>query len=121
MWGEVIPSTNHIQNTSKCANLLSRFMDLNKFRINGTRNFDRTILSNGFKINECDKCVYMKSTQSDFVIACIYVDDMLITGSNIGTIIATSKMFMKHFDMKDMGIADVILGIKIIRTLKGLI
>ena len=31
----------------------------------------------------------------------------------------TKKMLNKHFDMKDMGIADVILGMKITKTSEG--
>ncbi|KAK4407669.1 Retrovirus-related Pol polyprotein from transposon TNT 1-94 [Sesamum angolense] len=82
--------------------------------------FDRTMLSNGFKINECDKCVYVKSTQHSFIIVCLYVDDMLIMGSNRDIILTTKKMLTKYFDMKDMGLADVILGIKISKTTNGL-
>src|SRR5688572_29625408 len=40
--------------------------------------FDQTMLSNGFKINECDKYVYIKDTPNKVVIVCLYVDDMLI-------------------------------------------
>ncbi|KAK4401030.1 Retrovirus-related Pol polyprotein from transposon TNT 1-94 [Sesamum angolense] len=82
--------------------------------------FDRTMLSNGFKINECDKCVYVKITQHSFIIVCLYVDDMLIMESNRDIILTTKKMLTKHFDMKDMGLADVILGIKISKTSDGL-
>ena len=32
--------------------------------------FDKTMLSNGFKINECDKCVYNKSTPTTYVLVC---------------------------------------------------
>ncbi|KAL0431973.1 UNVERIFIED_CONTAM: Retrovirus-related Pol polyprotein from transposon TNT 1-94 [Sesamum radiatum] len=82
--------------------------------------FDRTMLSNGFKINECDKCVYVKSSHNSFIIVCLYVDDMLIMGSNRDVILTTKRMLTKHFDMKDMGLADVILGIKISKTSDGL-
>ena len=33
--------------------------------------FDNVILSNGFKINECDKCVYVKDTNRCNVILCL--------------------------------------------------
>ncbi|GJT47458.1 retrovirus-related pol polyprotein from transposon TNT 1-94 [Tanacetum coccineum] len=71
------------------------------------------MLENGFKINECDKCVYVKDTSSGYVILCLYVDDMLIVGSNDKIIRSTKDMLKSKFDMKDMGLADVILGIKI--------
>ena len=45
-------------------------------------NFDKSMISSGFKINECDKCVYVKDTKDGYVILYLYVDDMLIVGSN---------------------------------------
>ncbi|GJS83179.1 retrovirus-related pol polyprotein from transposon TNT 1-94 [Tanacetum coccineum] len=57
--------------------------------------FDHTMLESGFKINECDKCIYVNDTSSGHVEIKV--------------------------DMKDMGLADVILGIKIIRTQNGLV
>uniref|UniRef100_A0A2N9EQN5 Integrase catalytic domain-containing protein n=1 Tax=Fagus sylvatica TaxID=28930 RepID=A0A2N9EQN5_FAGSY len=83
--------------------------------------FDNAMMSNGFRINECDKCVYVKNTTSGYVIVCLYVDDMLIMGSNNDIIKATKRMLNSKFDMKDLGVADVILGIKITRTSDGLV
>nr|GEV48932.1 zinc finger, CCHC-type [Tanacetum cinerariifolium] len=82
--------------------------------------FNHTILESGFKINECDKCVYVKDTSSGYVILCLYVDDMLIVGSNDKMIKSTKDMLKSKFDIKDIGFADVILG-KIIRTQNGLV
>nr|GEV58927.1 retrotransposon protein, putative, Ty1-copia subclass [Tanacetum cinerariifolium] len=83
--------------------------------------FDHTMLESGFKINKCDKCVYVKDTSSGYVILCLYVGDMLIVGSNDKMIKSTKHMLKLQFDMKDMGLADVILRIKIIRTQNGLV
>ena len=81
--------------------------------------FDSAIISNGFKINEYDKCVYVKSTDKGYVIVCLYVDDMLIIGSNHEMIMTTKKILNKQFDMKDMRVTDVILGLKITKTSEG--
>ena len=78
-------------------------------------------MSNGFTINECDKCVYVKDTNNGYVIVCLYVDDMLILGSNNNIITTTKKILSSKFNMKDLGVADVILGIKFSRTSNGLI
>ena len=51
-----------------------------------------------------------------FVIVCLYVDDMLIMGPNLSVINSTKKILNSTFDMKDMGKADVILGIRIQRS-----
>nr|GEW61763.1 peroxidase 72 [Tanacetum cinerariifolium] len=83
--------------------------------------FDHAMLESGFKINEYDKCVYVKETTSGYVILCLYVDDMLIVGSNDKMVKSTKIMLKSKFDMKDMGLDDVILRIKIIRTHNGLV
>nr|GEU42089.1 hypothetical protein [Tanacetum cinerariifolium] len=83
--------------------------------------FDNTLLSNGFQINACDKCVYVKQYKNAFVIICLYVDDILIMGTNMDVINQTKKMLHSSFDMKDMGEADVILGIRIQNNLNGYI
>ncbi len=62
------------------------------------RNFDKEILSSGFKINEC---VYMISTKKGSVIVCLYVDDMLIFDSNLEMIQSTKKILTSKFDIKD--------------------
>ena len=71
-------------------------------------------------INECDKCVYIKDTPNHKVIVCLYVDDMLIISRDIFDINTTKRMLGSKFDMKDLGVADVILGIRIHRTPQGL-
>ena len=83
--------------------------------------FDNVMMSHGFKINECDKCVYVKDTELGYFILCLYVDDMLIVGSDDKMIASTKNMLNSRFVMKDMGLVDVILGIKIKRPLEGLI
>ena len=84
------------------------------------------MMSNGFRINECDKSVYIKDTASGDVIVCdvivcLYVDDMLITGSNNNIIIATKRMLTCEFDMKDLDVADVIIGMNFSRKSYGLV
>lgn len=46
---------------------------------------------------------------------------MLIMGSGHDLIMNTKKTFKKHFDMKDMDLVDVILGIKILKTSNGIV
>ena len=74
------------------------------------------MMSHGSKITECDKCVYVKDVKHGYVIAFLYVDDMLIVGSDDKMITSTKNMLNSRFYMKDMGLADVILGIKIKKT-----
>ena len=50
----------------------------------------------------------------------LYVDDMLIFESNLHVINDVKSMLSENFDMKDLGEANVILGIKIIRIENGI-
>ncbi|GJT10875.1 zinc finger, CCHC-type containing protein [Tanacetum coccineum] len=68
------------------------------------------------------KCVYSKfDSSSKGVIICLYVDDMLIFGSDQNQVDKSKKFLSSKFSMKDMGEADVILGIKIKRENKGIV
>ena len=78
------------------------------------------MIENGYKSNECDKCIYSKSWNNLYVIISLYVDDMLIFGSNIYVINETKNMLKSHFDMKDLGEAIFILGMKITKTHDGI-
>lgn len=82
--------------------------------------FDNVIIRNGFIINGCDKCVYSKKFEKEYVLVCLYVDDILILGTNIDVINRTNNMLTNNFDMKDMGEADLIIRMKISRTSDGI-
>ena len=77
--------------------------------------FDQIVLSYGFQINNSDKCVYVKQLDGACVILCLYVDDILIFRSNLDAIKDVKSFLSSNFDMKDLGLVDVILGIKLIK------
>ena len=54
------------------------------------------------------------------VIICLYVDDMLIFGTNMKLINNTKLFLSPHSEMKDLGEVDIHLGIKIRKTKNGL-
>ena len=74
------------------------------------------MIKDGFTTNECDKCVYTKTVENAHIIICLYVDYMLILGTNNEVIKSIKKMLSNNFDMQDLGVTDIILGIKITRT-----
>ena len=82
--------------------------------------FDTTIIEFGFQVSEADSCLYTKKDQSGCVILSLYVDDMLIFGTSMEVVNKTKEFLSSKFDMKDMGEAEFILGVKIIRTSKGI-
>nr|GEX77443.1 zinc finger, CCHC-type [Tanacetum cinerariifolium] len=67
--------------------------------------------------NEHKVCKLVKSfkfnSSDEGVIICLYVDDMLNFGTDQNQVDKTKELLSSKFSMKDMGEADVILGIKI--------
>ncbi len=78
------------------------------------------MIQNGYKSNECDKCIYYKYWNNSHVIISLYVDDLLIFCSNMHVIEETKNVLKSNFDMKDLGEANVILGMKITKTCDGI-
>ena len=49
------------------------------------------------------------------VILILYIDDILLIGNNVGTLSSVKVWLLGQFDMKDLGEANHILGIKFMR------
>ena len=81
--------------------------------------FDRTLTSAGFVVNEADKCVYYRYGGGEGVILCLYVDDILIFGSSLKVTEEVKEFLSNNSEMKDLGEADVILNIKLLREGDG--
>ena len=64
--------------------------------------FDKTLTPAGFIVNEADKCVYYRFGGGQGVIMCLYVDDILIFGTNLYVIEEVKKFLSQSFEMKDM-------------------
>ena len=54
---------------------------------------DQVLLSGGFSTVEVERCVYTKLMNDNCVIICLYVDDMLIFGTNMDVVLET-KVFL---------------------------
>ena len=57
--------------------------------------FDKTLTSAGFSVNEADKCVYYRYGGGQGVILCLYIDDILIFGTNT-VVIDEVKSFLSR-------------------------
>ena len=62
-----------------------------------------------------DPCLYTRHTGSSILLLALYVDDLLITGSDKAEIREMKKKLSTRFEMKDLGPARVMLGIEIRR------
>ena len=100
---------------NKVCKLLKSLYGLKQVPKQWHEKFNETLLVDGFSSSDADRCVYTKSVNDDHVIICLYMDDMLIFGTCNDIVFKTKSFLASKFDMKDMGEASVILGVKIIR------
>ena len=62
-----------------------------------------------------DQCIYQKVNGSKIYFLVLYVDDILLATNDKGLLYEVKKFLSKNFDMKDMGEASYVIGIKIHR------
>jgi hypothetical protein len=79
------------------------------------QNFDTYILGLGFVRSRVDHCVYSKQVGNHFIYVVLYVDDMLLVGNNMDVIKEVKSQLSSKFDMKDLGVANFIMGMEIKR------
>ncbi|KAI3735576.1 hypothetical protein L6452_15082 [Arctium lappa] len=114
--GFVMPDMEH-----KVCKLVKSLYGLKQVPKQCHQNFDEVILSNGFMLNQADKCVYSKfDTSGNGVIICLYVDDMLIFGTDQNQVDKTKEFLSSSFSMKYIEESEVILGIRIKPENKGI-
>ncbi|KAG9441314.1 hypothetical protein H6P81_017168 [Aristolochia fimbriata] len=81
--------------------------------------FDRFMLDIGFARSNADHCVYLQRfNDGDYIILTLYVDDMLVAGTNMKKIDDLKKRLANQFSMKDLGEAKQLLGMQITRDKK---
>jgi hypothetical protein len=108
-------------NEKKVCKLIKSLYGLKQVLKQWHQKFDEVFLSNGYVLNQADECVYSKFDESGKeVIICLYVDDMLIFGTDQNQVDQTMKFLSSKFSMNDMGEADVILGKRIKHESNGI-
>ena len=81
--------------------------------------FDTAIKSYSFDQNVDEPCVYKKINKGKTTFLVIYVDDILLIGNDVGYLTDVKTWLAAQFQMKDLGDAQYVLGIQIIRNCKN--
>lgn len=59
--------------------------------------------------------MYTKKVGEESLVVAVYVDDLLVTGSNLSMINDFKKQMSEHFEMSDFGKLSYYLGIEVIQ------
>ena len=74
----------------------------------------------GYSKCDSDHCVYFKRLDDgSYIILSLYIDDMLVVGSNMLEINVLKRKLANSFAMKDLGATKQILGMRITRDRKN--
>ena len=68
----------------------------------------------------CEPELYVRRSNSELLILCLYVDDLLITGRYKSKIEDFKGGLNKEFEMSDLGDISYFLGIKLYKSSRGL-
>uniref|UniRef100_A0A1J3JSN7 Retrovirus-related Pol polyprotein from transposon TNT 1-94 n=1 Tax=Noccaea caerulescens TaxID=107243 RepID=A0A1J3JSN7_NOCCA len=80
----------------------------------------RYLIQAGFKNSMADTSLFILNQQGLLIYVLVYVDDIIVTGSNKAAVEAVITNLAQRFSVKDMGVLSYFLGIEVIRTSKGL-
>ena len=81
--------------------------------------FDQAIKSFGFEQNLDESCVYKRHQDKVVMFHVLYVDYILLIGNDVWVMSSVKVWLLSQFDMKDLGEANFILGIKLWRDRKN--
>lgn len=82
---------------------------------------DSYFQESGFKRSENEPTLYLKKTGKDeFLVVCLYVDDMIYMGSNELIIAEFKTCMMKKFEMTDLGLLHYFLGLEVKQGFDGI-
>ena len=88
-------------------------MDLSKHLGHGTSDLIKQSSHLVLKKNLDEPCVYKRNQDKVVMFIVLYVDDILLIGNDVGVMSSVKVWLSSQFDMKDLGEANFILGIKL--------
>lgn len=81
---------------------------------------DEELTKLNFKRSLNEPCVYTRTKGKSIIILAVYVDDILLFWNNVTEMKVVKQELMSKFKMKDLGKAELMLGIQIKQTLNSI-
>jgi hypothetical protein len=75
-----------------------------------------TLLSSGYTQSKSDYSLFTKQASTGFTVILVYVDDLVLGGTDNAEIQKTKALLDKKFSIKDLGILKYFLGFEVART-----
>eukprot|EP00253_Pinus_taeda_P009167 PITA_09167 len=81
---------------------------------------DRFLLESGFSRSHSDNTVYTKKVGKSLIILVLYVDDLILNGSDPNLINHVKSSLKKKFEMTDLGHLHYFLGLQVLQSKEGI-
>jgi hypothetical protein len=81
---------------------------------------DNFLITTGFSRCHSDPNVYTKKVGSHLIILFLYVDDLILTGSDSKLLNHVKTNLKKKFEMTDLGFLHYFLGLQVLQTNEGI-
>eukprot|EP00253_Pinus_taeda_P013805 PITA_13805 len=81
---------------------------------------DSFLLESGFSRCHSDNTIYTKKVGKSLIILVLYVDDLILTGSDPDLIIHVQSSLKKKFEMIDLGHLHYFLGLQVLQSKEGI-
>ncbi|KAH9726279.1 hypothetical protein KPL70_008204 [Citrus sinensis] len=82
---------------------------------------DKYFQEKGFTKCPYEHALYVKEKDGDILIVCLYVDDLIFTGSNPSLFEEFKRVMIKEFEMTDIGLMACYLGIEVKQNEEGIV
>ena len=78
--------------------------------------FSQAVETFGMQKSKSDHFVFYKNSSSSINLLVVYVDDIVITGSDSKGILSLKSFLHNQFHTKDLGMLNYFLGVKVMRS-----
>ncbi|CAN0917319.1 Retrovirus-related Pol polyprotein from transposon RE1 [Linum grandiflorum] len=82
--------------------------------------FHGTIIQAGFSQSDNDPSMFIRHTEQGIVVLLLYVDDMVVTGSDVDGIQELTQTLRQAFNLKELGDVSYFLGLEVQRSTTGI-
>ncbi|XP_059590835.1 retrovirus-related Pol polyprotein from transposon RE1 isoform X1 [Vitis vinifera] len=84
--------------------------------------FTKAVLKLGYKQGQADHTLFVKKSHArKLAILIVYVDDIILSGNDMGELQNLKKYLSEEFEVKDLGNLKYFLGMEVARSRKGIV
>lgn len=116
-----LPDSFRSQGESRVCRLRKSLYGLKQASRQWNLKLTEALTQGGYAQSKYDYSLFTKRSEGNIVILLIYVDDLLITRSNIDMINELKQILHQSFKMKDLGMLKYFLGIEVMRSSEGVV